>query len=118
MKEITAIIRPEKWQATREAMYALGIEDVTHFYVKGRGKQMGLRRSNKPAGSSGADVPFLPKRLVISVVADEKVAELVESIIKVNQTGNVGDGKIFVRPLEGASAIGSTKSAQAEMATR
>ena len=115
MKEVTAIIRPEKWQATREVMYALGIEDVTHFYVKGRGKQMGLRRSNKPAGSSGADVPFLPKRLVISVVADEKVAELIESIIRVNQTGNVGDGKIFVRALECTSNIGSSKKALAEL---
>lgn len=116
MKEVIAIVRPEKWRATQDAIYAVGIADFIHCHVKGRGKQRGLRRSARPLATGDGDVSLLPKRMVICFVPDEKTAELVQAIIRVNRTGNYGDGKIFVRPLLGARSIEIRTGALAGMA--
>lgn len=105
MKEVTAIIRYEKWHPTREALYAFGVEDITHFSVKGRGRQRGLRYTKRSASGSEGGMPFLPKRVVVCAVPDDQLDALIDTIIRVNQTGNPGDGKIFVRSVVAAQPI-------------
>ncbi|MPZ47917.1 MAG: nitrogen fixation protein NifHD [Dehalococcoidia bacterium] len=100
MKEVIAIIRPEKWLATRGAIGKIGAEDIRQHRVTGRGKQRGLRYLRRANDPSSGEMPYLPKRLVVCVVTDEKVAAVVAAIMIVNQTGNVGDGKVFVRSVE------------------
>lgn len=100
MKEVIAIIRNEKWQATRRAIESVGVEELAHQRVSGRGRQRGLRYLRRASDSGEGDMPFLPKRMVSCAVADERCDALVRAIIAVNQTGNFGDGKVFVRPLE------------------
>lgn len=106
MKQVTAIIRNEKWHATRDAIRAIGVEEMAHHRVLGRGRQRGLRYLRRASESGEGEMLFLPKRMVECLVADEKTAALVAAIIGVNQTGNYGDGKIFVRPLERVEHVG------------
>ena len=101
MKEIIAVIRAEKWQATLEALQTVGVEDTTQRRVMGRGRQQGLQYLRRAQGAEGASMPYLPKRLVTCLVEDQQVPATVQALIQVNQTGNYGDGKIFVCPLEG-----------------
>jgi nitrogen regulatory protein PII 2 len=107
MKEVIAIIRADKWQPTKEALDVLGVSEMASFRVLGRGLQRGLRYLRRvAAGRSGPgttiemSIQFLPKRMVSWLVPEEKVNELVAALIRVNQTGNVGDGKIFVCPAD------------------
>lgn len=107
MKEVIAIIRAEKWQPTKEVLDALGVGEVANFRVLGRGLQRGLRylrRVGEGRGGPGTtietSIQFLPKRMLSWLVPDEKVDQLVAALIRVNQTGNVGDGKIFVCPVD------------------
>lgn len=107
MKEVLAIIRPEKWQATKEAAAGLGAYETAHVRVLGRGRQRGLRYLRRVAADKGAPareevggMQFLPKRMVTWFVPDAKAKRLVAAIIAINQTSNFGDGKIFVCPLD------------------
>ncbi|MBI4216256.1 MAG: P-II family nitrogen regulator [Chloroflexi bacterium] len=102
MKEIIAIIRPEMLGATREALAPWSVLEVAQRRVLGRGRQGGLRYLRRQAGGGEAGIPFLPKRMVVWLVSGEKVEDVVAAIIRVNSGGNYGDGKIFVRPTEGA----------------
>ena len=99
MKQVWAIIRNEKWQATRLATEAVGFEEQIHSRVLGRGRQRGLRYLRRASDSGDGDMPFLPKRMAVYFVADERCDALVNAILKVNQSGNVGDGKVFVLPV-------------------
>ena len=101
MKEIIAVIRPERWQTTQEALRAVDVEDVTHRRVMGRGHQQGLQYLRRAQGGEEASMPYLPKRLVTCLVEEQQVGATVQALIRANQTGNYGDGKIFVCPLEG-----------------
>ena len=103
MKEVTAILRPEKWAATREAIQAIGVQELIQHRVIGRGKQRGLRYLRRATDVGEGDMPYLPKRMVVCFAADEACEALVNAIIRANQTGNVGDGKIFVRTLAGVA---------------
>ncbi len=116
MKEVTAILRPEKWTATREAIQALGVDEIIQHRVIGRGKQRGLRYLRRATDAGEGDMPYLPKRMVVCLVADQSCAALVNAIIRVNQTGNVGDGKIFVRSLGTIQDIERTSDAAAKAA--
>ncbi|MBI2329470.1 MAG: P-II family nitrogen regulator, partial [Chloroflexi bacterium] len=83
MKEIIAIIRSEKHLPTIEAVMELGIEEIMQQRVLGRGQQAGLRYLRPVAGQqSEAIVQFLPKRMLTWLVPEEKVATLVEAIIR------------------------------------
>lgn len=111
MKEVIAIIRPEKWQPTKEALEGLGVWELAHYRVLGRGRQRGLRYLRRVTGERGVpgtmaavSVQFLPKRMVSWLVPDELLNELLRTLIRVNQTGNIGDGKVFVCPVESISA--------------
>ena len=100
MKEVIAVIRPEKWQETIEAAQAMGLSECSHFRVMGRGKQRGLRYMRPLNGSDDGVMQFLPKRLLTWLVPDEMAGGLVRTLIAVNKTENFGDGKVFVCPVE------------------
>ena len=108
MKEIIAIIRPGKDRQTKEALAKIGCLALTSLRVRGRGKQRGLKYS---ALSADASVPqfvimkYLPKKLLYLVVSDNLVKTTLQAIIRANQTGQYGDGKIFVMPIEEATRV-------------
>ena len=106
MKEIIAIIRPEQWNATKGKLTELGLP-YTQCRVYGRGKQRGLKylSRSKSGALTQTGVRYVPKRCVILVVSDERVEATVQALIQINQTGSIGDGKIFVSPLEEAVRI-------------
>lgn len=108
MKDVMAIIRLNMINKTKEALSAAGISSFTATgRVLGRGKGLVDFRLLKGAeeGSPeaieqlGMGPKLVPKRLLTVVVPDDKVQLVVDTIIKVNQTGNAGDGKIFVLPV-------------------
>lgn len=102
MKEVIAIIRPERWPATREALEALDLDGLTHHRVVGRGRQRGLRYLRRASDAGEGDMPYLPKRLLRCLVEDSCLTAAINAIVKANQTGNIGDGKIFVRTVTAA----------------
>ncbi|MBI5871422.1 MAG: P-II family nitrogen regulator [Actinobacteria bacterium] len=116
MKEITAIIRTNKIQRTKEALVEAGYPSMTVKEVLGRGKQRGLQQEfclDIPEPDDGELLPrvsFIPKRLLTLVVDDEDVDTLVVLITKVNQTGNVGDGKIIVSPVSNAVRVRTSEA--------
>jgi len=102
MKNIIAIIKPFKLDDVREALSALGIAGMTVSEVKGFGRQKGHTELYR-----GAEyvVDFLPKLKLEVVVADDQVEGCVEAISNAARTGKIGDGKIFVTPVEHAIRI-------------
>lgn len=117
MKEIIAIIRPQKVTATRDALAALGFPGITVQQVLGRGKQHGISgeisyKVSKEVldAEKQSQVHFIPKRLVILVVEDDIAESVVESIVTVNQTGQVGDGRVFVAAIDDAIRIRTGES--------
>ncbi len=107
MKEITAIIRMNKMNVTKKALSEMGVASLTARKVVGRGKGKVdyLLLKGAEAGYDeainqlGPGPKLIPKRMLTLVVPDEKVKDVVETIISVNQTGSPGDGKIFVQPV-------------------
>ena len=102
MKLITAIIKPFKLDSVREALSSLGVEGMTVSEVKGFGRQK--RQTEIYRGAEYA-VNFVPK-VKIEVAVDSKLADqLVEAVRETAQTGDIGDGKIFVTDLKSAVRI-------------
>jgi nitrogen regulatory protein P-II 2 len=97
MKMVTAIIKPFKLDEVREALHALGIQGLTVTEVKGFGRQRGHTELYR-----GAEyvVDFLPKVKVEAAVDDSIVERVLEAIENAARTGKIGDGKIFVTPIE------------------
>ncbi|MDZ7591015.1 MAG: P-II family nitrogen regulator [Rubrivivax sp.] len=97
MKQITAIIKPFKLEEVREALGEVGVSGLTVTEVKGFGRQKGHTELYR-----GAEyvVDFLPKVKVEVVVKDEDVERCIECIVNAAKTGKIGDGKIFVTPVE------------------
>ncbi|HRP23252.1 MAG TPA: P-II family nitrogen regulator [Thauera sp.] len=97
MKKIEAIIKPFKLDEVREALSEVGITGLTVTEVKGFGRQKGHTELYR-----GAEyvVDFLPKIKVEVVLGDDVVDQAVEAIVKAAHTGKIGDGKIFVSPVE------------------
>ena len=97
MKKIEAIIKPFKLDEVREALSEVGITGLTVTEVKGFGRQKGHTELYR-----GAEyvVDFLPKIKVEVVLGDDMVEQAVEAIVKAAHTGKIGDGKIFVSPVE------------------
>ena len=102
MKEVIAVIQMNKIEATKNALEVIGIPSFTAFKAYGRGKQRGLHvaYSSLSAEESDRKVKFLPKRVLSVVVEDEFVPAVVAVLTRVNRTGNIGDGRIFVCPVE------------------
>ena len=97
MKQITAIIKPFKLEEVREALADVGVSGLTVTEVKGFGRQKGHTELYR-----GAEyvVDFLPKVRVEVVVKEADVERCIEAIVKAARTGTIGDGKIFVTPVE------------------
>jgi nitrogen regulatory protein PII len=102
MKKIEAIIKPFKIEEVRDALTELGLQGMTTIDVKGFGRQKGHTEIYR---GSEYTVDFLPKIMVLAVVADGLVESAVSAIIKAAKTGAVGDGKIFVSTIEEAVRI-------------
>ena len=97
MKKIEAIIKPFKLDEVKEALNSLGIKGMTVTEVKGYGRQKGHTEIYR-----GAEyvVDFIPKVKMDVVVDDEQVDQVIDTILQVARTGKIGDGKIFVLPVE------------------
>ncbi|MFT4586677.1 MAG: nitrogen regulatory protein PII [Candidatus Binatia bacterium] len=102
MKKLEAIIKPFKLEEVKEALGEIGIEGMTVSEVKGFGRQKGHTEIYR---GSEYTVDFLPKIKIETVVADDQVDAAVETIAKAAKTGKIGDGKIFVIPVEQAIRI-------------
>jgi nitrogen regulatory protein P-II 1 len=102
MKKIEAIIRTEKFNQVRSALDEMGIMGLTSYEVRGRGQQKGLEFTHR-AGTYRVDM--LPKTKLEVVVNDKDVDRLIEAICGAARTGEIGDGKIFVIPVENAIRI-------------
>lgn len=109
MKEVIAIIRRHNLQDTKAGLLGIGVPALTMVSVEGRGKEKGLPGWNyelDPAlnaldeKNTGTCMRFIPKRMISTVVEDADVQKVVETIIRTNQSGHIGDGKIFVCPVE------------------
>jgi nitrogen regulatory protein PII len=97
MKLITAIIRPFKLDNVREALAQLGVSGLTVTEVKGFGRQKGHTELYRGAEYA---VDFLPKLKIETAVPEDRVDLVIEAIIATSRTDKVGDGKIFVLPLD------------------
>ena len=102
MRKVEAVIKPFKLDEVKEALSAIGIQGMTVTEVKGFGRQKGHTELYR-----GAEyvVDFLPKIKIEITVSDEMAEKVVEAIVEAANTGRIGDGKIFVLPLEEAVRI-------------
>jgi nitrogen regulatory protein P-II 2 len=107
MKLIKAIIKPFKLDDVREALSEIGIQGITVSEVKGFGRQKGHTELYRGAEYR---VDFLPKVKLETVVSDEQVENVVNAIRESANTGKIGDGKIFVLPIEQAVRIRTGES--------
>jgi len=109
MKLITAIIKPFKLDEVREALSAIGVQGLTVTEVKGFGRQKGHTELYR-----GAEyvVDFLPKVKIEAAVADDVVDRVIEAIETAARTGKIGDGKIFVSPLDQVVRIRTGETGQ------
>jgi nitrogen regulatory protein PII 2 len=107
MKEIYAIIREQKTQEMKNSLEDEGFSSVTIFSVEGRGRQKGLEYEIDPellkyesSDKRTARLSYIPKRMLYLVVVDEDADKVVDIIEKENKTGYIGDGKIFICPID------------------
>ena len=118
MKEIIAFIRPSKMNATKKALDEFDVPSVTAIPVLGRGHQRGINtqlagieisteviRKGRVSG-----MKFVPKRMLVIVAKADDVTKIVGILEKVNKTGYIGDGKIFVCPTDNAIRIRTKES--------
>ena len=97
MKKIEAIIKPFKLEEVKEALSEIGIEGMTVSEVKGFGRQKGHTEIYR---GSEYTVDFIPKVKIEVVVADSLANKAVDTIVAAAKTGKIGDGKVFVLPVE------------------
>jgi nitrogen regulatory protein P-II 1 len=102
MKKIEAIIRPESLTMVKNALEELGYPGMTITEVKGHGKQKGKEQVWR---GREYKVEFLPKLKIEIVVIDEDMDRIARAIVREARTGNIGDGKIFIYPVENAIRI-------------
>ena len=102
MKRIEAIIQPYKLDDVRDALKAIGIDGMTIYDVRGHGRQKGHKEVYR---GQEYEVDLLPKVKIEVVVADERVEETVKIVVDSARTGKIGDGKVFIIPVEEAIRI-------------
>ncbi|HEB93644.1 MAG TPA: P-II family nitrogen regulator [Gammaproteobacteria bacterium] len=109
MKMVMAIIKPFKLDDVREALSEIGVQGITVTEVKGFGRQKGHTELYR-----GAEyvVDFLPKVKIEAVVKDDLVDQVIEGISRAANSGKIGDGKIFVTPVEQAVRIRTGESGE------
>lgn len=117
MKEVIAILRPKKVSATRDALVKLGYTCLTGIAVRGRGNQCGIAEElgvsvdKFQAGTLG--MQYVPKRMISVIVPDAAAGTVKDAIVAINQTGQIGDGKIFICPIEGALRVRTGEAGEA-----
>ncbi len=97
MKKIEAIIKPFKLDEVKSALTKIGVQGMTVTEVKGFGRQRGHTEVYRGAEYR---IDFLPKAKIEVIVSDEMVSQVIETIERSAKTGKIGDGKIFVSPVE------------------
>ena len=97
MKLVTAVIKPHKWEDVREALETFGVAGMTVSEVSGYGRQKGHTEVYRGAEY---DIALVPKIRLEIVVEDADAADVVDIIVKTAQTGRIGDGKVWVQPVE------------------
>ena len=107
MKIVAAIIKPFKLDDVREALSEIGVSGLTVYEVKGFGRQKGHTELYR-----GAEyvVDYIPKVKIEIAVEDEQVDPVVDAIIDTARTGKIGDGKIFITPLENAIRVRTSET--------
>jgi nitrogen regulatory protein PII len=110
MKKIEAIIKPFKLEDVKEALSALGVEGMTVSEVKGFGRQKGHTEIYR---GSEYTVDFLPKIKIEIVLGESVVSAAVDAIVKAARTGKIGDGKVFVSPIDNAIRIRTEETGEA-----
>ncbi len=103
MKKIEAIIRPEKLNDVKNALEAVGCIGLNIVHVTGRGAQKGIVHGGR--GGETYTVDMLPKLKIEVVIKDADTERVVEAIMGAARTGNIGDGKIFIMPVEDAIRV-------------
>ena len=109
MKLIQAIIKPFKLDEVKEALIELGIQGMTVTEVKGFGRQKGHKETYR---GTEYQIEFVPKIKLDIAVADNRVNEALEAIMRAAKTGSIGDGKIFVSELENIIRIRTGESGE------
>jgi nitrogen regulatory protein P-II 1 len=102
MKKIEAVIKPFKLNEVKDALHEIGLTGMTVSEVKGFGRQKGHTEIYR---GSEYTVDFLPKVKIEIVLADSQVQAAVDTIVKAARTGKIGDGKVFISPVEDAVRI-------------
>lgn len=102
MKRIEAIVKPHKFEEVQEALKDAGVSGMTVTDVKGFGRQRGHTEIYR---GSEYTVDFVPKTLIEILAADDQVPAIVDAILKSANTGKVGDGKIFISPVDDVRRI-------------
>ena len=102
MKKIEAIIRPERLEAVKHALSLTGHAGLSVIEIKGHGIQKGITQQWR---GQEYTIDLLPKVMIWLVVNDHEVTDVVDVIISAAQTGRIGDGKIFVSPVEDAYRV-------------
>ena len=123
MKEIMAIVRMNMMNKTKKALTEVGISSMTAKDCLGRGKGLvdfklleGAEKGYEEAVSQlGQSQRLIPKRLLVVVVPDKLVSKTVKAIIRVNQTGKSGDGKIFVMPVQNSVSVRTGEAGDATL---
>src|SRR3954466_6788624 len=110
MKKIEAIVKPFKMEDVKQALAEIGVEGMTVSEVKGFGRQKGHTEIYR---GSEYTVDFLPKVKFEIVIADERVQKAVDAIVSAAKTGKIGDGKVFVMPMEDAVRIRTEERGEA-----
>jgi len=102
MKKIEAIIQPFKLEEVKEVMKGIGIDGMTITEVRGHGRQKGHKEVYR---GQEYEVDLLPKVKVEMIIADARVDEVIATLAKAARSGKIGDGKIFIFPVEDAIRI-------------
>ena len=112
MKKIEAIIRPERVDEVRQALKQMGCSGVTVYSASGHGVQRGVHQQWR---GQEYIVDLLPKTIVMTVIPEADVREVIETIEAVARTGRMGDGKVFVTPVERAIRVRTGENGEAAL---
>ncbi len=112
MKKIEAIIRPFKLDDVKDALLEEGIRGMTVTEIRGYGRQKGHTETYR---GNEYQIEFIPKMKIEIVVPDDKADLVIDTIIQIAKTGDIGDGKIFVSAIEDAIRIRTEESGEAAL---
>jgi len=112
MKLVTAVIKPHKWEDVREALETFGVTGMTVSEVSGYGRQKGHTEVYR---GEEYDIALIPKLRVEIVVDDTDADDIVGVVLKVAQTGRIGDGKVWVVPVDAVARVRTGERDQAAL---